>query len=355
MQLPATDIDVEDDQTLADGMDIWRLTDEDRFPGVPGWDGLDFRGLLSHGGAVEHQLLGVRDGDGTGSGTGTGTGSGTGSVVGVALMEIPQRENRHSVGIDVRVHPAHRRRGVGTALVDEVARRARADRRTVINCLFEVPTEQLGTHPSEPFARRLGFEPLQQGNRRHLSLPVEPTLLEHLREDVAAARGAADYRILTFRGPWPAEFAADQCEMERQMSTDQPQADHQAEEEEWDEARLAQSYERAAMQGITLLSAVAQHVESGHLVAFTDLAVAARRPYEAWQWSTLVLREHRGHRLGLAVKLANLDFLASAHPGARLVITGNAAVNAPMIAVNDLMGFEVVATGTFWQKALTSA
>ena len=104
--------------------------------------------------------------------------------------------------------------------------------------------------------------------------------------------------------------------------------DDEDEEEEWDEARLAQSYERAAMQGITLLSAVAQHVESGHLVAFTDLAVAARRPYEAWQWSTLVLREHRGHRLGLAVKLANLDFLASAHPGARLVITGNAAVNA---------------------------
>jgi hypothetical protein len=65
-----------------------------------------------------------------------------------------------------------------------------------------------------------------------------------------------------------------------------------------------------------------------------------------------VLDEHRGHRLGLAVKLANLDFLARELPTAHRVITSNAAVNAPMIAVNDLMGFEIDAIGAFWQKTL---
>jgi hypothetical protein len=65
-----------------------------------------------------------------------------------------------------------------------------------------------------------------------------------------------------------------------------------------------------------------------------------------------VLREHRGHRLGLAVKLANLDSLEASFPGVALVVTGNAQENAPMIAVNEMLGFEVVANGTFWQKEL---
>ena len=39
----------------------------------------------------------------------------------------------------------------------------------------------------------------------------------------------------------------------------------------------------------------------------------------------------------------------------RLVVTGNASVNAPMIAVNDMMGFEVASEGNFWQKDLEPA
>jgi RimJ/RimL family protein N-acetyltransferase len=64
---------------------------------------------------------------------------------------------------------------------------------------------------------------------------------------------------------------------------------------------------------------------------------------------------HRGHRLGLAVKLANLDLLAQRAPKVELIVTGNASVNAPMIAVNEMMGFEVAGQGMFWQKHLSPA
>ena len=60
-----------------------------------------------------------------------------------------------------------------------------------------------------------------------------------------------------------------------------------------------------------------------------------------------------GHRLGLAVKIANLDLLAEKAPAVRLIVTGNAQSNAPMIAVNDMLGFEVAGVGMFWQKRLT--
>ncbi|MGD0746319.1 MAG: hypothetical protein ABSB68_00735 [Acidimicrobiales bacterium] len=50
--------------------------------------------------------------------------------------------------------------------------------------------------------------------------------------------------------------------------------------------------------------------------------------------------------------MANVEALGDVAPSVRRIVTGNAAVNGPMIAVNDLMGFEVVGAGWFWQKDL---
>ena len=109
-----------------------------------------------------------------------------------------------------------------------------------------------------------------------------------------------------------------------------------------------------AARGARFLIAVAEHRASGRLVACTELLLAADVPGQAWQMLTVVRPEHRGHRLGLAIKLANAEELARVAPEVRVIITGNAAVNAPMIAVNEIMGFEVASDGNFWQKRLES-
>jgi GNAT superfamily N-acetyltransferase len=330
-------IDASEAQAFEAWFVILRLTDQECWKDVPGWDERVVRAFAEErGGASEFHLLSAVDQ--------------SGSTLGIGYMELPQRDNRHTAGLDIRIHPDHRRRGIGSAMAAEIERRALDDGRTVLNCLIEVPTHMVGTEPSAAFARSLGFEATQYGNRRSLSLPTESGRLSELRHEVA--RASSGYRALTFVGPWPAEFVEDQCEMERRMSTDQPQGDVTAEEQVWDAVRIAEMDALLAVQGLTKLSAVAQHIETGRLVAFTQIVISEARPTEAWQWATLVLKEHRGHRLGLAVKLANLDQLAAVLPSARRVITGNAQSNAPMIAVNDMLGFEVVGTGTFWQKRL---
>jgi GNAT superfamily N-acetyltransferase len=318
-------------------------TDEERWPdlvdghGEPGWSRREAHALTSaRGGATEYHCLSALDA--------------SGATVGIGLCEAPQRDNRHSASIDVRVRPDRRRRGIGTAVVAEAERRLAADGRTVVNGLFEVPTAQLDSSPAAPFARHLGFEATLAGNRRHLALPLDPALRARLGDEVARASGG--YRTFTFVAPWPEQYLDDQCELNRRMSTDQPSGDEFFEEEVWDAERVAEMDRVTAAQGLTRLVAVAEDIDSGHLVAFSSLALPLDHPAEAWQWATLVLREHRGHRLGLAVKLANLDSLAAVAPAVALVITGNAQENAPMIAVNDMLGFEVAATGTFWQKRL---
>ena len=122
----------------------------------------------------------------------------------------------------------------------------------------------------------------------------------------------------------------------------------------WDGQRVREEDELLSARGAWKLAAVAQHVASGRLVAFTEILLAHDTPDQAWQLATLVHPDHRGRRLGLAVKIANLEFLATQAPAVRLIVTGNAEVNAPMIGVNEMLGFEVAGVGTFWQKTLRS-
>jgi GNAT superfamily N-acetyltransferase len=267
-------------------------------------------------------------------------------------MEVPLRDNLHSVEVMVGVHPAHRRRGVGTAIVEEMSRQSRAVGRRVLNSIVEVPLDRAEDHPSIHFAPTVGFEAMLPGNVRHLAVPVEPDLFDKLREVVAGARRASDYRTFTFEAPWPDEYLEDECELLRRMSTDEPSGDAEREEEVWTRDRLREHDALRAARGTTKLAAVTQHRPSGRLVAFSELLLADDTPRQAWQLNTIVHPEHRGHRLGLAVKLANLDFLAERAPAVRTIRTSNAQDNAPMIAVNDMLGFEIVGVGMYWQKHL---
>ncbi len=120
-------------------------------------------------------------------------------------------------------------------------------------------------------------------------------------------RDAAAYQCSTFTTPWPEEFLSDHCELLRRMSTDEPAGDGDKEEEVWDGPRIREYDQLLEERGVWKLAAVARHVDSGHLVAFSELLFSPDAPTEAWQLATLVHPEHRGHRLGLAVKLANVD------------------------------------------------
>ena len=69
-----------------------------------------------------------------------------------------------------------------------------------------------------------------------------------------------------------------------------------------------------------------------------------------FQSGTLVDPAHRGHRLGLAIKLANHRRVRARTPTCRLLLTGNAGVNAPMNAVNDALGYREIERCVEMQK-----
>lgn len=268
-----------------------------------------------------------------------------GAVVGTLRVDLPQRDNTHRVDVQLHVAPGHRRRGVGTALLEEVRRVARADGRTTALGDVDVPR---GRDAGHGFAERHGATCEQSDVRRLLALPPDEALLASL--EAGAREHAEGYEVLTWRDRVPDALLEGRALLEQRMSTDAPLGGLDWREEAWDGARVRQHEDVQRAQGRTVLSAGA--VRDGRLVAFTDLGVLRAQPSLAHQWNTLVLREHRGRRLGLLVKLAALRLLLREEPQATRVVTWNAEENGPMIAVNEALGFRVSGGSTAWSLAL---
>jgi GNAT superfamily N-acetyltransferase len=331
-------IDPTDNSGLAEGAAVLAASDKDLWPELRGFSRRDIEAFARFSGKSKRYLMVAARAEGDGP------------ILGVGLLEFPLLDNRHSVELTVAVHPHHRRRGVGTALVEHIGQLARADGRRSLNSIVDIPVARAHDHASFRFAPKLGFHATLAGNTRRLDVPLDPVKTAELWGVVSSARNARDYRMLTFLSPWPEEFAEDEWELLRVMSTDEPAGDSEREEEVWDEERMTEYDELRRQRGASKLCAVAQHVPSGRAVAMTEILVPHDEPQQSEQLVTVVHPGHRGHRLGLAVKLANLEFLARESPGITFVVTGNASVNAPMIAVNDMMGFRILSEGTFWQK-----
>lgn len=274
----------------------------------------------------------------------------SGTVVSAARLDLPQRDNLHLAELLLITSPQHRRRGGGRALLHEAERRARAaGRTTVVAVSEELPGEE-GRSPSRGFGAALGFTAVQVEVRRDIALPLEPSVVTGLA--AVSAEDATDYDVRTWRDEVPEELLEDQAHLHRRMSTDVPTAELDYQEEEWDAARVRREEARVRAMDRTTFSAGAVHRPTGRLVAYTTVGVPRAEPVRAYQWDTLVLREHRGHRLGTLVKLACLQRLSQELPQTRSVSTWNAAENLPMIRVNDALGARTNGQLVNWQKRL---
>lgn len=273
-----------------------------------------------------------------------------GVVVGEANLHLPLRDNRHFAAAWLSVRPRWRRRGVGTALLAEVERQAALAGRTTV-CV-ESDTAAGRAAAAERFAPRLGYAKALVNVRSDLDLPdgALDDLLAPL--EAQAAPFAADHALLTWWDEVPEAWLEQRAGLAARMSTDAPLGEVDAEEEVWDADRVRAYLASARAMGRRVVETVAVHRPSGRAVAFTDLAVAEHTPDVAYQWDTLVLADHRGHRLGQLVKAANLRALREGLPGVRRVVTWNAEVNEPMLRVNRALGFRPVGLNTEWQKHL---
>lgn len=280
------------------------------------------------------------------------TGRVGGRVRVVGQLSTPLVDNLTSADLAVHTHPTAQRTGLGSAMLARLEKEARERGRRVLNAEAVWPWSAGGDGAGEPgpgFARSRGFALGLGDVKRELALPVPEPLLDELA--AAAAPHHAAYRLMSWEGPVPDALLEGWARLNASLLTEAPTGELEREEENADPALVREAEALLARQGRRKYNTVAVDA-TGEVVALTDIATTVHEPGKAYQWGTLVRPDARGHRLGMAVKVANLRLLRAARPDVSVLTTYNAEVNHHMVGVNERLGFVPVARLGEFQKRL---
>lgn len=285
-----------------------------------------------------------------------------GEPVGRILIELPSASGSKVAFFRIDLLRDVWARGIGSAAYELVERTAREHDRTILQPWVEHPAAPgpriaaptgFGDIPEDHSARfllRHGFtlEQVERNSAFDLTAPFDT--VERLLSE--AANAAVGYSVVQWFAPTPPEYVDGYAWMKSRMPTDAPAAELQYDEEVWDAARVAEHDSRYVDSGRIIQVTAAQHEASGELVAFSELVIGKDPAAASWQEDTLVLKGHRGHKLGTLVKCAGLISWRAVAPQSPRVITFNAEENRPMLDINEAIGFAPVTYIGAWKKVL---
>ena len=295
-------------------------------PDGPPWSQALFTSWVANGWAGERRETALAIGD-------------DGSPVGACLIELPVRRNKHIGYVTLLVPPGQRRHGIGREMLRHVAGCAADDGRTLLT------SDARCGSSGAAFAAAVGARGGLVDVRRVLELAAIPDghLAGLRRQAEAAARG---YSLVRWAGPVPQEYLEGVAMVTVAMddAPHNPDREPHQPDTEW----IRESERRSAERGTRTYSVAAVSDETGEVAAVTAIAVDRNDPSWAYQMITAVARAHRGHRLGMLIKVDMLDQLTGAEPRLGRIMTGNAGANRFMIAINAELGFRVLDEWQSW-------
>ncbi len=285
-------------------------------------------------------------------------------IVGAAVVIRSNETGSTSASLDLMFAPRAWGSGIEQALLEHAEEETRAAGRRSLQSWTLHPTgeaERMLVPPTgwgriaptalSDLLERNGYVLEQVERNSILPLDRPPVLVEAKLAD-ALAHAGDDYRIVEWTLPTPEHLRAGYADVIARMATDVPSAELDVDEEHWDEERIVRRDHRFAEAGRTVSVAAVEHIPSGRLVAFNELVIAADRNGVTHQFGTLVVKEHRGRRLGTIVKCANLLRWRSIAPDSPRISTFNAEENRPMLDINEAIGFVPASYAAAWQRRL---
>lgn len=276
-----------------------------------------------------------------------------GRVVGTAHCGLRMLDNLDRAEVDVHVHPDHWGRGIGTALLAGVEEIARTEGRRLLigeaSYPYDAPADGSGTGPVE-FATRRGFTFGLGDVQRVLDLPVADDLLDELA--ARAARRHEGYTLRRVSSPVPDDVLLELGRLRGAVETEAPTGEIERQATVPDARQVREDEETAAAMGRTR-HAVLAIAPDGAVAGYVEVVHPEHDPGWLYQWGTLVWPSHRGHALGLALKVDSTRWLQELYPDRKAIRTWNAEVNAPMIAVNEALGYRPVSRLGEFQKVLS--
>lgn len=268
-----------------------------------------------------------------------------GTVAGHATVELSHWEDNQDLAwLEITVLPEARGHGFGSALHDAcVAFAAEQGKSKLMGGTWK------GT-PSDAFAEHHGYTSGQDEIERRLDLAtLDNDRIDKLHNEVTLQ--SQGYELIRVAGAAPEEMVPTLVEVTAAIN-DAPKDDLDFDDDVYTPERIRSFGAAQAAREHRVYRLLARSLDDGSWAGQSLVAVDGNQPTHGDQLDTSVVVRHRGHRLGLLLKTAMLRWLRDAEPQVTQIDTWNAASNAHMIAVNDLLGCQVVGVSTVWQRRL---
>jgi GNAT superfamily N-acetyltransferase len=292
-------------------------------------------------------------------------------IVGAVDIALPLTENLDMAEFTLDILPEFQRQGVGRQLLLAAEHLARSEGRTLIlvdtnhpgASLHEFEKAQLEPGSGQgfvplasrevEFARRTGYTLQHIEQFSSCALPLDSKLVADLQAEADATNNGR-YRLRHWTDTCPDEWLEAVAALENQAGADvDPSLETPVEQDMvFDGGILRRTEEVTMAQGRRTVVTAVEHLATGALVGLTTISVLAHRPDVVFQDDTLVLQEHRGNKLGLLIKVSNMERLSEQFPDARVIYTWNAPENRYLLTVNKQLGFTTAGVTGIWEKEL---
>jgi GNAT superfamily N-acetyltransferase len=269
----------------------------------------------------------------------------------VGTLEITRDDNLSFVEASLFVDPDERRHGHGSQLLAKLEESVRELGRLTLVIYVIEGADEIGAGPNRDFALRHGYRIAEENVRRDLAWPRPDGELDRLWEQWLPF--ATEYEFISWTGATPDELVEARAHLSAIMPAETPHVDLDVEAEHWDASRVRHHERTTYEMGRDLLVAAARHLPTGDVVAFSELTVSREQPRTAYQWDTLVIGRHRGHRLGGLLKITTMRLLLDGGYATTKITTFNSKLNGPMISVNEALGAQIAGGMVAWRKDLS--
>jgi GNAT superfamily N-acetyltransferase len=252
-----------------------------------------------------------------------------GVPLGSAFLRLFTRAGQdHLAELDLSVHPAERRRGTGSRLLDAAVGAARQEgRRSVV-------TQAEAGSPGDGFLPARGFRKVLTMTFTRIPLAgADLTAVTALTE-----RPHPGYRLASWEGTVPDDLA-ETFVASRHAMDDMPMGGTDFGTVVWDLERVRGAASAVEKRGELLHTVVAIDESDGSIAGFTELVVPGDGKGDGQHYGTGVLSAHRGHGLGRWMKAASIRQAAERHPELGGLLTDTADNNPHMRKINDALGY----------------
>jgi mycothiol synthase len=272
----------------------------------------------------------------------------SGKLVGSGFVgwNTNEPENAHARWTEVNVLPAHRKKGLGHALYRKLVEACLEQGDDLV--FFFQTSDRVPS--GEAFAKSIAAT---------AGLPMKLNQLtiadvERAKVKEWAKLDPSGYTLERADNAVPKSLMKAYLEAANSMN-DMPKGDLRFADQQFTEEQQRDRESWYKQSGTESWLIVAVEKSTGEGAGFTEVTYDPRVSHLIWQQGTGVTAKHRGHRLGLWMKAVMLDRILNERPAAKYIRTGNANVNAQMLAINTQLGFKQAWSNTLWQLPLAEA